>query len=386
MKPFINFHTVSLNKRDEELCGDQVRILRTSDQTRIVLSDGLGSGVKANILAALTAEIIINMLREESPLADVIETVMQTLPVDRQQKVAYATFTVLEVDNRTLHFQIYDFDNPWPLLFRDGKNLPIEPEKQVLVGRKITSASGTFQMGDFIALFSDGMVGAGSGMEFNPDWDLEHIIRFTENIFPYHPTGARTFIQMLSGHTRELYQNQPADDATLAGLFIRPCETALVFTGPPVLKQDDIIVFDKLLNFEGKKIICGDTSGTIVARRIGQKIKLDLSTNHDNIPPIGILPGIDLLTEGILTLSKTLEYLEACQGDIRRVPNQRTGATLLTQSLLQADEITFLVGQKINPQYQNPGLPLSVSIRKVLVEKICAELSKLDKTITTEYY
>jgi|WetSurMetagenome_2_1015567.scaffolds.fasta_scaffold1283763_1 hypothetical protein len=41
---------------------------------------------------------------------------------------------------------------------------------------------------------------------------------------------------------------------------------------------------------------------------------------------------------------------------------------------------------KINTQYQNPGLLLSVCICMVLVEKICAELSRLDKTITVEYY
>ena len=164
MKIFEDIHHVSLNKLDEELCGDQVRILRTEHKTRIVLSDGLGSGVKANILASLTVEIIINMLREEASLSDVIETITSTLPVCKQRRLAYATFTVIEIDHQDLAVKAYNFDNPPILFFRAGKRLELPQHTETILGRKIRITEGQLANGDFLTMFSDGVLFAGWGL------------------------------------------------------------------------------------------------------------------------------------------------------------------------------------------------------------------------------
>lgn len=386
MKFFEDIHHISLNKAGEELCGDQMRVLRTDEKTRIVLSDGLGSGVKANILASLTVEIIVNMLREDAPLNDVIETIIGTLPVCKERHLAYATFTVVEINHHTLDFYAYNFDNPPILFFRGGKrqNFPAHTEK--IVDRKIQFMEGKLQQGDFVGLISDGILYAGLGTTYNLGWGLDDITRYIEKIFLFHPSSAKTVVQMTTTQTRELYGGKPGDDASMLGMLIRPSRAAIVFTGPPLDENEDSMIVDRVLSFQGERIVCGGTTGNIVANYSGHTIQTDVSTLREDIPPIGFLPGIDLLTEGILTLNKASELIEQCQGNAAILPSEEDGSVMLARSLLGADEITFIVGQKANPFYQNPLLPTSISIRKNLVDKIIVQLNQLHKRVLVEYH
>ncbi len=386
MNYFGDIHTIFLNKHGEELCGDQVRILTGEEKTCIVLSDGLGSGVKANILSTLTSEIIIHMWQEDVALEDVMETIAATLPVCKDRNLAYATFSVLEMERKTGKFRAYNFDNPNLLFFHRGKvqELPVQTEQ--IGGRKIQIVSGQAAADDFLALLSDGVVFAGLGTTLNFGWSLPKIAAFIERLFIYHPTSARSLVQATMAHTRDLYGGEPGDDASMVGMFMRACRTAMVFTGPPLDEADDDKLAERLMNFDGERIVCGGTTAKIVSYFLGQTVETDISTSREDVPPIGYLDGVDLLTEGILTLNKASEWLEQTDGDINRLPVDRNGAVLLARSLLNADEITFMVGQKMNPFYQNPLLPVSVSIRKSLVEKIAARLRLLNKHVKVEYF
>lgn len=172
----------------------------------------------------------------------------------------------------------------------------------------------------------------------------------------------------------------------MVGMLMRASRTAMVFTGPPLNESDEDGLVERLMSFDGERIVCGGTTGKIVSFFLGENVETDMSTSRENIPPIGYLEGIDLVTEGILTLNKAAEWIDETGGDINRLPVDRNGAVLLARSLLSADEITFLVGQKMNPFYQNPLLPLSVNIRKSLVEKIAAQLTRLNKHVKVEYF
>lgn len=380
-----DIHSVSLNHQGEELCGDQVKVVRSPDKTLVVLSDGLGSGVKANILARLTAEILVTMLRERVPLKDVLETVVGTLPTCKVRQIAYAAFVVVEIEQATGRFQVINFDCPPPFLLRAGKLIRLEPRVETILGRELHLSAGFLERGDFLGIISDGVLYAGMGVTMNFGWGWEQIGDYLEQIASSRPASASAVVRRLMEKTSSLYNGQPGDDATLAGVLAREPNRLMVFTGPPTDKSLDEQCVERLLHFEGRKVVCGGTTGNIVATHLGETVDLDLTTLREDVPPIGSLPHIDLMTEGILTLARTLRLLKESHGDASRVMLDRNGASLFARELLRADSILFLAGEQVNPYYQNPLLPRNISIRHNLIEQIAEMLTGFQKTVQIEW-
>lgn len=382
---YYDIHSASLNHHGEELCGDQVKVARTPGKTLVVLSDGLGSGVKANILARLTAEILVTMLREHVPLKEVLETVVGTLPTCKVRQIAYAAFVVVEIEQATGKFQLTNFDCPPPFLLRAGKLVRLEQRTETILGRELHLATGTLERGDFLGIISDGVLYAGMGVTMNFGWGWEQIGDYLEQIASSRPASASAVVRRMLEKTNSLYGGQPGDDATLAGVLAREPNRLMVFTGPPVDKNLDEQCVERLLHFEGRKVVCGGTTGNIVAHHLGETVDLDLTTLREDVPPIGSLPHIDLMTEGILTLARTLRLLKESHGDASRVILDRNGATLFARELLRADSIFFLAGEQVNPYYQNPLLPRNISIRHNLIEQVAEVLTGFQKTVKIEW-
>lgn len=385
MDTFLDIYDLSLHKTGEELSGDKVKVYQSEDKTIVVLSDGLGSGVKANILATLTSEIIITMLRAGADLKEVIATVIGTLPICKVRKIAYATFTIVEIDHRSGDYKIINFDNPPALYFRRGKATPLATTTEQMLDKDIRLAEGTLARGDFIGLMSDGVVHAGLGVTYNFGWGRPAISQYIEGLFARATYGARPMVQEIIRKTGALYGDTVGDDATFVGIYAREKHKLMVFTGPPIGENMDEVCVNRLLAFDGRKAVCGGTTGTIVAAYLGEAIHADLGSLREDIPPIGHLSQIDLVTEGIITMSKALDHMNACHGDLSRLPLDANGAVLLARELLGADTLFFLVGQKINEFYQNPLLPRNLSIRKYLVEEIAKFLRDHKKVVTVEY-
>jgi len=383
---FVDIHYRCLSKDDEDLCGDQVRVLHTDKKSWAVLSDGIGNGVKANILASLTSDIMIHMLQADVSMHDVMETIVGTLPVSQEFGLAYATFSLIEVDHHDLKFRICNFDNPAVLFFRNGKQMPLNYHTEMVLDREIQITEGQLQKGDFIAAVSDGVVKAGPGFLHNDDWDLNSIASYMEECLHETPQEVKPVVEKTMLRTCEMYEGQIGDDTSMVGLLLRESRAAMVLSGPPLDEKEDDELANRILNFNGTRIICGGTTADIVALRAGFAVQTDNTFVRGNVPPIGFLPGIDLLTEGILTLTATVELLDKAHGNIQLLLAEHNGASLLAQALLYADKITFVVGQKINPFYQNPLLPMSVSIRKNLIEKLAERLIKLNKQVSIEYH
>ncbi len=382
---FIDIHEAHLNKQGEELCGDKVKYHKTDKKTTIVLSDGLGSGVKANILATLTTEILLTMLDADIPLEEVLKTVIATLPICQVRKIAYATFTIIQINCETHRFKVIGFDSPPPFYFRAGKPVQLETRTERILDRQISILEGSLQRGDFLGAISDGVLYAGMGITLNFGWGWENISEYLESILIQRSHTARTLVQALLQKTHALYQGEVGDDATFVGVYVRKRNPLIIFTGPPLDPELDAFYVEKFLDFKGKKVICGGKTGNIVADYLGETIELDLTTIRKDLPPIGSLSYIDLVTEGILTISKATEYIKNCHADLNQLHFDNNGAYLLAREILQADSILFLVGQSINEFYQNPLLPKNISIRRNLIEGLVQFLRSQQKEVSLEY-
>ncbi|OLP17850.1 serine/threonine protein phosphatase [Leptolyngbya sp. 'hensonii'] len=382
---FLDIYEASLTKKGEELCGDKVKYLKTDKKVTIVLSDGLGSGVKASILATLTTEILLTMLDADVSLEEVLKTIIATLPICKVRKIAYSTFTIIQVDVETNRFTVINFDNPAPLYFHQGKVVQLETHTEQILDRKISLAHGELHRGDFLCAVSDGVLYAGMGVTLNFGWGWEQIAEYVEGILGQKSHTARTIGRDVLQKTYSLYQGEIGDDATLVGIYVRRRNPLIIFTGPPLDHNRDDLYVEKFLNFKGRKVICGGTTGNIMANYLGESIEIDLSTIRKELPPIGTLSYVDLVTEGILTISKATEYIKNASGDLSRLHFDNNGAYLLAREILKADSVHFLVGQSINEFYQNPLLPKNISIRRSLIEDLVQFLRSRQREVTIEY-
>ncbi len=378
---FYEWGTKQLRKYNEELCGDSIVISRQSDVVTLVLSDGLGSGVKANILATLTTRIAMHMLESKLPLDEVVWTLSETLPVDKVRKLAYSTFAIAQFFHEGTG-RVVEFDTPSVILLRDRKALPIVYEDLIIENKKIREAFLELKEGDWIIFVSDGVLNAGIGGLYPLGWGWEKVAQFLEK-HAHRKFSADELAGKLAEAVDELYEGNPGDDVSIVAIKVRRKQVATVFTGPPLDRKADPKVVLKFIESPGQLAVCGGTTAKIVARHLNKPLEVDLRTMTDGVPPIGSIEGIDLVSEGILTLTRTSELLRS-GADKKAVRFRADGAANLLRFLLEADYTHFIVGQAVNPAHQNPDLPHHLDIRMTVVREIITELRKRDKEVTIE--
>ncbi len=383
MTIFIDVEWASLSKSGEELCGDNVEVVRTADSLVAVLADGLGSGVKANILSTMTAKIIATMLKNGATLEEVVETVSHTLPVCQKRNLAYSTFTIIQI---TMDGRVYvpEFDNPSLFFLRQGKVIPLRWSELELYGRRIKESRFQAMPGDVLVTVSDGVIHAGIGGVLNLGWRWEEVAGYLEKLVNLNP-DAQTLSKWLITACDQLYACQPGDDTTALVFKIRTPRTLTVAVGPPQNKEDDAKIVEMLREEIGTKVVCGGTTGSIVARELGAEIKVNLKDLDPEIPPYGRLRGVDLVTEGIITLSKTLEALKKTEEPTESL-TQENAVTMLSKFFLESDNIKFLVGKAINPAHQNPDLPLNLALKMQVVKEIAETLEQRGKNVELLYF
>lgn len=368
-----------LVKHGEVTCGDSVEIVRNPDETVVVLSDGLGSGVKANILSNLTTKIISKMVSSKVPLQDIVETIVGTLPVCSVRGVAYSTFTILKIapDGKV---DIIDFDGLPPILISKGTVEVVERTSEEILDKKINRAHLQLNEGDLLFISSDGVTEAGLGLTLPMGLQTSGLVKaLKENV--NLNCSAQKLVDQIIAICMSYYISEPGDDTTGVAVQMRQARECALLTGLPVDKQDDIRMVDDFMRAHGRKVICGGTTAQVFAREAHMELTTD---DHDlltaDVPPISHIKGIDLVTEGIITMNRCSELLENNQ--FTNLPEN--GATLLLSELLLADRITIYFGTQLNPAYEQikPGIRL----RNVVIEKLTAQLQKLGKEVIMHRY
>lgn len=379
----------SINHEGEQLCGDHVDIVEQGENsTVIVLADGLGSGVKASILSTLTSKIISTMMAAGLPLEECVSTIAATLPICSERGVAYSTFTIIHlIENHTA--ELIQYDNPQVIVLRDCQNWEYPRSELNIGGKKIYKSVIKLQENDIFIAMSDGCPHAGIGLAYNFGWKRENIIDFMET-FAHVGYTAKTLSTMLVDECNKQYGYQPGDDATACVIHIRKRAPMNILFGPPRNRDDCNRMMSLFFSKEGKHIVCGGTTSSIAAQYLGKPVKASLSFDHSDVPPIAEVEGIDLVTEGVITINKVIEYARDALDKnelYEQWSTRRDGASLICRLLFEeATDINFYVGRAVNPAHQNPELPINFNIKMNLVKELTACLKQMGKRIKVSYF
>ena len=379
----------SINHYGEELCGDHVDIVEENENsTVIVLADGLGSGVKASILSTLTSKIISTMMAAGLSIEDCVETIAATLPVCSVRGVAYSTFTIMHIVNNDT-IDIIQYDNPHVIVLRDSVPYDYPKTEMNIEGKKIYKTSLKLRENDIFIAMSDGCPHAGLGGKYNFGWKREEIVEYMTAV-SYCGYTAKNMATMLVDECDKLYGNRPGDDTTSCVIKIRKREPMNILFGPPSNRDDCNRMMALFFSKEGKHIVCGGTTSSIAAKYLGKPLRASLNFESSDVPPTAELEGVDLVTEGVITINKVLEYARDYLGENKHYEHwnfKRDGASMICRLLFEeATDINFYVGRAINPAHQNPDLPITFSIKMNLVEELSACLKKMGKRIKVSYF
>ncbi len=380
----------SINHVGEQLCGDHVDVIeQDGDSTVIVLADGLGSGVKASILSTLTSKIISTMIAEGLPIEECVSTIAATLPVCSERGVAYSTFTIIHlIGNHTA--ELIQYDNPHVILIRNEEPYDYSKTEMNIGGKRIFRSSIRLQENDIFIAMSDGCPLAGIGDSYNLEWKREDIARFMADMSVTGYT-AKVLCTILVDECDKLYGGEPRDDTTACVVRIRRREPMNILFGPPANRDDCDRMMGLFFSKEGKHIICGGTTSTIAANWLHKPLNAKLSYVKDSdVPPMAEIEGVDLVTEGVVTMSRVLTYAQNYLSDnesYKKWNFGRDGASLICQLLFEeATDINFYVGRAMNPAHQNPELPINFNIKMNIVEELSECLKKMGKRIKVSYF
>ena len=378
----------SINHEGEELCGDHVEIIERDEDSIIVLADGLGSGVKASILSTLTSKILSTMMANDIPLEECVSTIAATLPICKVRGLAYSTFTIIHIIDNAVA-ELIQFDNPHIILIRDCEICEY-PENEVTIdNKKIYKSTIKLQENDIFIAMSDGCPHAGIGRVFNFGWKREDIAEYMKT-FAHVGYTAKTLSTMLVDECNPQYDFKPGDDTTSVVVRIRRRSPVNMLFGPPRNRDDADRMMSLFFSKEGKHIVCGGTTSSIAAQYLGKPLRASLCFERSDIPPMGEIEGVDLVTEGVITVSKVLEYARDAldKNDLyEEWSYQHDAASSICRLLFEeATDINFFVGRAVNPAHQNPDLPINFNIKMNLVDELSECLKKMGKKVKVIYF
>ena len=380
----------SLVKKNEELCGDRVQIVRGEKSTLLVLADGLGSGVKANILATLTSKIISTMISEGATVEDTVDTIAHTLPVDKERDIAYSTFMILRISDDGSAYLV-EYDNPPCICIRNGAPLDLAYNEKRVAGKPVRESRFAAQPGDYFILVSDGVTQAGMGETLSFGWGWENVVNYAGDFCKSAASAPRLVRKILSVGS-DLYEGRPGDDTTVSVMHVLPKQNVAFFSGPPRNKEDDRRLVSEYMAVDGLHVVSGGTSAEIVARELGKKLEVNMDECDDNIPPTGRIEGIDLVTEGVLTLKAALELLDAY---LKAPTEQKTldaidrnnGAAVLARMLIErCTDLRLFIGRTINAAHQNSDFPTELRLKFRLLDDIAERMTLLGRNVVKQYY
>ncbi len=379
---FLEMEYKQFTKTGQAACGDDVQFLALEKENRklVALSDGLGSGIKANVLANMTTTMALRFLQSNMDLLQSVEIIMDSLPVCEVRKISYATFSLVDL-RLGGSVRITEMGNPEYIHLRGMEEVPPQKESMIVSDhwpdREVRRCETKIQSGDRIIICSDGVTqsGLGSGLsEYKFGWRRSGVLEYARSQIAANPEiSAKDLARNIARKALNITPGKCLDDITCLVLYAREPRILRILTGPPFYKEhDQEFARQAELGFE-HTIICGGTTANILERELGAKTEIDLKQFRicGNLPPPGIMKGVGLATEGILTLSRVSKALE--EGDFE---DQPLAVRNIIERIMDHDRIEFIVGTKVNETHQDPSVPQDLELRRSVVRRIATALEQ----------
>lgn len=383
---YIDCGYATMNKYGEELCGDRVEIVEFGDYKTLVLADGMGSGVKANILSTMAAKMLSTMVANGVDIDECVEIVTETLPINREVGLNYCTFTIIHV-HKNGHGVMYEFDNPQAILYKNGRCTDLRRNPREIVTETVYRSEFELEAGDFIMTMSDGVIYAGPDETLNYGWQRPQVKEFLDRRAEYN-MSACVVSAVLGGACMALYAGKPKDDTTIAAVKAFPPFHVAVMIGPPLDRDNTDAHIQHFLNFDGHHIVCGGTTSELVARHMGKELSYANSSDDPEVPPISYIDGIDIVTEGALTIAKVArlsdEYLDPYALEGRKY-NKKNGASMVASMLFEkASDITFFIGRAVNEAHV--GTIADNNVKMKAIEHLTRNLRRMGKKVVEIFH
>ncbi len=350
---FIEAGLRQFNCHGERISGDSFHIRRSGEggRTVAILSDGMGHGAKASILSNLTSTMLLNMVRSDMDIVPVSEMIAKTLPICSIRKISYSTFTMVDVDHAARRAVIAEHDNPSAILLRGGDIVPLEwsvkrIERQEGMALTVRTAAVDLLPGDRIVFCTDGITQSGQRTrQYRFGWGEDNMREFIRYILSLNAgiTPQDLADQIVSkGCGND--GNVPADDMSCVVLEARPLKSMVVISCPPALREQ-YAVLEQAARREGTtKVICGYPVAGVIGKLMGKELRIEGSAPDPALPPYRTLDGFDLVTEGIVTLTRTLDILEHGEADGPVHEGADPKSMALARLLRDHDRIEFIIG------------------------------------------
>lgn len=390
MNIYIDFGYRSINHDGEEVCGDRVETKRTKNLFLGVLADGMGSGVKANILSTMGSTILSTMLMGGESVESAVDMVVKTLPVCSERGLNYCTFSVVTVDESGVA-HLTEFDNPQAWIIRNEQIVQLERSLRQVEGKAIWESSLPLIEGDTIVVTSDGAVNAGCNNCFSFGWTWDSVAKWLCERAGKYSSALRLATDLVAA-VDNLYGNKPTDDVTAMVIRVPQAQDVNIMYGPPEYKEDDVFMVREFMDAEGYKIVCGGTTSNIVSRVLNSPLETLPETAADGVPPISFMADVDLVTEGVLTVSRAGDIMERyfsggySEGNFAELDAQNGAAFLAKQLIENCTTLRAFIGRAKNPAYEGKDVPLDLDMKLRAIERICTLLRDHGRTVEQYYY
>ncbi len=363
--------TCQSSKHPGNPCGDVFGFVHDADATTIILSDGLGAGIKANIAAEMCVARFLGLIKNGASLRDAFSALVKTMNNAWGSDEPFAVFSVGRILNNG-STTVLSYESPLPILITENTATVLSDRVYTLGNAVISENNGNLSIGEGILLLSDGITQAGLGQGLPKGWEVEGVAGFINKKRSPGKINGQILADDIHQQAKNYWGRAQGDDCSVLFVKIRKGVIVNLLSGPPINKQSDNKMIDDFMATRGIKVICGGTTSQIASRILNKKIESD---NHDlsAISPPGFqMEGIHLVTEGIVTLNQVYNLLDE---EMDEESIQHSAVFELIDLLKTADRINLFIGKAVNPiendiAYKQQGILSRKKILQLIEDKL----------------